>query len=70
MTKLKNLENSYLHKADFLTHLSTFNANLDVALVTQYIEACSETVNGKRFVNVHLMANHYLNRQLNVPKQP
>lgn len=62
MTKLKNLESSLMQKADFLKLLGSFNANLDVQLVNQYVEACTVTVDGKKLVNVQGMASHYLNR--------
>ena len=62
MTKLKNLEDSYMHKADFLSLLKSFNAKLDVELVDQYIDECTVNIDGKQLMNVHLMANHYLNR--------
>lgn len=69
MTKLKNLENSYMNKADFLSLLKTFKANLDDALVDQYIQECTVNIDGKPLMNVHLMANHYLNRHPKGGKQ-
>lgn len=68
MTKLKNLEHSYMPKADFLQLLNSFKVTLDVELVNQYTEACTMNVDGKRLMNVHLMANHYLNRHPKVAK--
>ena len=62
MTKLKNLENSYMHKDDFLNLLKSFKAKLDDVLVDQYIQECTVNIDGKPLMNVHLMANHYLNR--------
>jgi len=62
MTKLKNLENSYMHKDDFLNLLKSFKAKLDVMLIDQYIQECTVNIDGKPLTNVHLMANHYLNR--------
>jgi hypothetical protein len=62
MLKLKNLETAHMPKNDFLKLLSDFNARLDTNLIDEYIEASSVVANGKKHLNVHLMAVHYLNR--------
>ena len=49
-------------KAEFLEALEEFKANLDSDIVNSYIEACLVDVDGKKRINVHLMANHYLQR--------
>lgn len=60
MMRLKNLKSAYLLKLDFLKLLKAFKASkLDEELISQYIEACTDE--NKR-LDVHLMANHYLNR--------
>ncbi|CAG9806643.1 unnamed protein product [Chironomus riparius] len=69
MTNLRNLENSYMNKADFLSLLKTFNAKLDDILIDQYIQECTVNIDGKPLMNVHLMANHYLNRHPKGGKQ-
>lgn len=66
MTKLRNLPTPYLLKAEFLAALKEFNPILDNDLINSYIEASVVTVEGKKRLNVHLMANHYLNRHGNV----
>ena len=71
MTKLENLENSYMHKADFLQHLNSFIANLKTELVDQYIVRLIHLIVGrKRLINVHHIAKSLnLNRHSNVPKK-
>lgn len=59
MLQLKNLKESYLPKSDFLIMLSSFKAKVNDELIQQYITACTDT---NKMLNVHLMANHYLNR--------
>lgn len=49
-------------RAEFLEVLAEFNASLDSDVVNSYIEACLVDVDGKKRINVHLMANHYLHR--------
>lgn len=66
MLRLKNLESAYLPKSEFLKMLKGFKAKLDDGLVEQYISAC---VDEQRRVDVHFMANHYLNRHPYMPHQ-
>lgn len=62
MLKLKNNANNFMPKSEFLAALKEFNANLDKDLINAYIEASLVEVDGKKRLDVHLMANHYLNR--------
>lgn len=70
MAKLRNHPTSHMLRAEFLTALKEFDPNslLDKELVLFYLEECAVNVVGvkKPCVDVHLMANHYLNRQKNV----
>lgn len=62
MLKLKSHPSNYMLRAEFLEVLAEFNASLDSDVVNLYIEACLVDVDGKKRINVHLMANHYLHR--------
>lgn len=64
MTQLKKLENAYLPKSELLTMLTAFKAKLDDGLIAQYMSACVDEQNR---LDVHLMANHYLNRHPYTP---
>lgn len=64
MTMLKSLESAYLQKSDFTKRLHDFKAVLDNALIEQYIETCT---NEQKRLDVHLMANHFLNRHPYTP---
>lgn len=64
MLQLKNLENPYLPESDFIDKLKKFKAKLNDDLIHEYITACTDVNNQ---LNVHLMANHYLNRHPYTP---
>ena len=64
MLQLKNLKNPYLQKSDFSVMLNIFKAKLNEELIHQYISACTDN----KMLNVHLMANHYLNRHPFMPQ--
>lgn len=63
MIKLKDLESRCMLEVDFVDLLKNFNANLDDQLIQQYIEACLVEADGRKRLDVHFMADHYLNRQ-------
>lgn len=62
MKQLKDLEDAYLPKSDFYKLLKRFKAKYHEDLMEHYIDACSVNVVGQKQLDVHLMANHYLNR--------
>jgi hypothetical protein len=62
MLKLRNLENRYVLKNDFMKRLDAFNARLDAELIEQYIDVCLASNEQQGIVDVHKMAQHYLNR--------
>lgn len=62
MIQLKNLPSAYLSKSDLLNMLKVFKAKLNDDLIEQYIGACIVQIDGQKKLDVHLMANHYLNR--------
>lgn len=62
MLKLKEHPNRFMLKSEFQAALNEFKALLDSDLVSSYIEASLVHVDGKKRIDIHLMANHYLNR--------
>lgn len=64
MLKLKNHSNNFMLKSEFLSALKDFKAILDNDLINSYIEASLVVDEGRKKLDVHLMANHYLNRHI------
>lgn len=63
MTKLRNHPTPHMPNVEFLKALHDFNAILDKSLINTYIETCTVTFEGAEMINVHRMADHYLERQ-------
>lgn len=66
MTKLRNHQTTWMLRSEFLTALKEFDPILDKELINTYMEECSVNVVGvtKPTIDVHLMANHYLEREV------
>jgi hypothetical protein len=62
MRKLRDHPSGFMLKAEFLAMLKEFNPLLDSDLIESYIGASVVQVEGKKRLDIHLMANHYLNR--------
>ncbi|CRK90253.1 CLUMA_CG003964, isoform A [Clunio marinus] len=69
MRGLLNLPSSYLEKLEFLDMIEKSKMKHDVVLIDQYCDECSVLFNGRKTVDVHLMANHYLSRHPYTPKK-